>query len=271
MPEDLPTAGYVLNNLRTAEIHGLSGSEIELELVKYILGYSCNLVKISISYSMQLREKKDEQTRIADKLSLFSRASPHAEIVFLEYQEKMVVSGPLTPGQVCGPEGKGRVRAAGTGISRTSMLMSAPAIEQVNVEKQKSMTIMEQVKAQGEQIAKLCKVVMELEQSVSQSSHRQPNESGSSHARPPAMGSTFSVRRNDCRLSCFGGGVVAHGQVQNTTSLDGNGELYNVLVAVVLDPTAQLFKHNVSMSTFGDVVVGITIIELPKVFTQFLS
>ncbi|KAF5188561.1 hypothetical protein FRX31_021852, partial [Thalictrum thalictroides] len=115
---------------------------------------------------------------------------------------------------VCGPEGKGRVRAASTGISRTSMLMSALVIEQVIVEKQKSMTIMEQVKSQGEQVAMLCKVVMELEQSVSQSSHRQPTESASSHARPPAMGSTFSVQRNDCCLSCFGGGVVAHGQVR---------------------------------------------------------
>ncbi|PIA28773.1 hypothetical protein AQUCO_06700055v1 [Aquilegia coerulea] len=84
--------------------------------------------------------------------------------------------------QVCGSEGKGWVQAAGSGISRTSILMSDPVVEQVTVEKQKSMTIMEQVKAQGEQIPKLSNVVMELEQSVSQSSHRQPTQSTSSRA-----------------------------------------------------------------------------------------
>ncbi|PIA50751.1 hypothetical protein AQUCO_01200174v1 [Aquilegia coerulea] len=172
---------------------------------------------------------------------------------------------------VCGIEGMGRVRAAGTGISRTSILMSAPAVEQVTVENQTFMTIMEQVKAQGEQIAKLWKVVKELEQSVSQSSHRQPTESASSRARPPSMGPTFRVRQNDCQLSCFGGGVVAHGKVQTVGSLDTNCDTYNVLVEVVLDPNAQLFKNIGSMSTFGHVVPGITITEWPKVFTKFLS
>ncbi|KAF5206082.1 Eukaryotic translation initiation factor isoform 4g-1 [Thalictrum thalictroides] len=166
--------------------------------------------------------------------------------------------------EVCGIEGMGRVRAAGTGISRTSILMSAPAIEQDSVEKQTSMTIMEQVKAQGEEIAKLRKVVMELEQSVSQSSYRQPTESASSRTRPPYMGPTFKVQRNDCQLSCFGGRVVAHGKVQTVGSLDTNGDTYNVLVEDVLDPNAQLFKDIGSISTLGHIVPGITIIEWPK-------
>ncbi|KAF5191184.1 Eukaryotic translation initiation factor isoform 4g-1 [Thalictrum thalictroides] len=164
--------------------------------------------------------------------------------------------------QVCGIEGMEQVEAAGTGISRSSILMSAPAIEQDTVEKQKSMTIMEQVKAQGEQIAKLWKVVMELERSVSQSSYRQPTESASSHARPPSTG--------HCQLSCFGGRVVAHGNVQTAESLETNGDTYYVLVEDVLDPDAQLFKHIGSISIFGHVVPGITIIEWPKVFTKFL-
>ncbi|KAF5204137.1 hypothetical protein FRX31_006276 [Thalictrum thalictroides] len=120
--------------------------------------------------------------------------------------------------------------------------MSAPAIEQDTVEKQKSMTIMEQVKAQGEQIDKLWKVVMELERSVSQSSSRQPTESASYRARPPSTGPTFRVQGNDCQLSCFGGRVVAQGKVQTVGSLDTNGDTYNVLVEDVLDPNAELFK-----------------------------
>ncbi|KAF5191201.1 hypothetical protein FRX31_019211 [Thalictrum thalictroides] len=69
-----------VKNLKTVKVNLFSGSDVEFELVRYLLGNANDLVSMTISYTKELHEDAARQLSVSQKVLEFTKASPYVEI-----------------------------------------------------------------------------------------------------------------------------------------------------------------------------------------------
>ncbi|KAF9594297.1 hypothetical protein IFM89_029438, partial [Coptis chinensis] len=172
--------------------------------------------------------------------------------------------------QVFGLDKYGRVRGMSAGITKTSLVSSAPAKEKLHQEYQQRTLVEERVMSLEKHMINLTQILVEMKDQQTNSQKSVTANAATSNVREPAntqpsrgmqLCKMFNMHRE-----LIAKGRATKGNIFYDPDVDSSMEMYNVQVSLILDRSERLFG---SKKTFGELQLPTTV-KWPAIFTRFV-